>query len=484
MATLTDGLTVELDEPATGAYAIRADVDSGSAIGSVRLQLTGTSSQSRTENVAPYSLHGDAGANALTGKPLPAGSYNLLATAYSERTAAGNRLGSLSVSFTVARQVTIPITDSNPTVTPEPTATPQPTPAATPQAENGSTPSAQQNSEQTVQIAAAQDTVYEGDDIALTVTMSRDYTHDVSFSLALHYSEGTIDETGFNVKTLHGFSSAYQTLQFAAGTTIQVVTIPTTGDEITGEDDRMIANLVTSASSPPGRAVPRMIHVTVKEDDKPPGVPRNFRATTNLFNKIVYAWDPPSESEGGPATSYQITGTDYYLNSDDYWWWDIGNVTSYTYHTVESGTSFGHAVRAVNQYGASFFTKTTGSADGLPWAPDLIINEGDGKLTVHLDPWGCDVDWRLIDEYRVQWKSSDQDYDTSRQIIVATDSDSGGSGVAPVVITGLENGAEYTVRAEARNEHGGSGWTQQGGLIPGTDRPQTPLPEEPEVISE
>ena len=66
-ATLSDGLTVELDDPASGSYAIRAEVQSGSAIGSVYLELSGAKSVSRTENVAPYSLYGDGGANALTG---------------------------------------------------------------------------------------------------------------------------------------------------------------------------------------------------------------------------------------------------------------------------------------------------------------------------------------------------------------------------------------------------------------------------------
>ena len=490
--SLTDGASVELDDPDGGSYAVQANTKSGTAIGSVLIELAGTKSESRTENVAPYSLYGDGGATALTGGTMPAGSYTLTATAYSQKRGAGSELGTLSVSFTVTGQEAEQATpDPTPTATPTPapTAVPDPTPtatqepAATPVPEPTPAPSAQQNTQDTVHLAAERETVNEGDDIVLTVTMSREYTHEVSFSLSLNYTAGILDEEGFQVKTLHGYSVGYKTLQFPAGTTAQTLTIPTTEDETNGEDDRIIANLITSASSPPGKAVPKLVYVTVKEDDRPPGVPRNFRATNNVFNKIIYTWDPPSEEDGGPATSYEITGTDYYLNSDDYWWWDIGDATTFTYHTVESGTSFGHAVRAVNKYGTSFFTRTSGSADGLPWAPDLIINEGDGKLTVHLDPWGCDVDWHLIDEYRVQWKSGDRDFDSSRQITVATDSESGGSGVAPVVITGLENGTEYTVRAQTRNEHGGSGWTVQGGLIPGVDRPQTPLPEDPVVIS-
>ena len=112
LATLTDGTTVELDDPDGGDYAIRADVDSGSTIGSVYLELSGTKSHSQTENVAPYSLYGDEGANDLTGEALPVGDYELEATAYSQKNKDGDELGTLSISFTV--------TEVAPTPTPEP----------------------------------------------------------------------------------------------------------------------------------------------------------------------------------------------------------------------------------------------------------------------------------------------------------------------------------------------------------------------------
>ena len=122
LATLTDGIAVELDDPAGGDYAIRVDVESGSAVGSVYLALTGAKSHSQTESVAPYSLYGDGGANALTGESLPVGGYQLEATAYSQGQGNGDELGTLSVSFTVTE------TASTPTPTPAPTPTPTPEP--------------------------------------------------------------------------------------------------------------------------------------------------------------------------------------------------------------------------------------------------------------------------------------------------------------------------------------------------------------------
>ena len=122
LATLTDGLNVEVDDPAGGDYAIRADVESGNAIGSVHLGLSGAKSHSQTENVAPYSLYGDGGANALTGGTLPVGGYELEATAYSQKNKDGDELGTLSVSFTVTEAAPAP----TPTATPAPTAEPEP----------------------------------------------------------------------------------------------------------------------------------------------------------------------------------------------------------------------------------------------------------------------------------------------------------------------------------------------------------------------
>ena len=122
LATLSDDITVVLDDPAGGDYAIRADVESGSAIGSVHLELTGAKTHSQTENVPPYSLYGDEGANKLTGGTLPVGSYELDATAYSQKNRGGDELGILSVSFTVS--------EAAPALTPPPPPTPTPEPEA------------------------------------------------------------------------------------------------------------------------------------------------------------------------------------------------------------------------------------------------------------------------------------------------------------------------------------------------------------------
>ena len=94
---------------ADGSYGIRAEVKANAEVGSVVLSLAGpgeTDTHTRTENIAPYSLYGDApgGANgrAEHGRALAAGSYTLTATAYAARGGAGDVLGTLTVPFTVA----------------------------------------------------------------------------------------------------------------------------------------------------------------------------------------------------------------------------------------------------------------------------------------------------------------------------------------------------------------------------------------------
>ena len=103
--TLADGGALALDDPGGGSFGIRADLESGATIGSMRLELTGAKTHDQTENIAPYSLYGDSGGN-LSGESLPVGEYTLTATAYSEARLGGNVLGTLEVSFSVTGPAT------------------------------------------------------------------------------------------------------------------------------------------------------------------------------------------------------------------------------------------------------------------------------------------------------------------------------------------------------------------------------------------
>ena len=99
--TLANNATVQVS--ADGVYGLRANVDPDGGVQSVVLTLEKGPSRSlttRTENIAPYSLYGDAD-GAEHGRALPADTYKLHAVAYSSKDGNGEVLGSRTVNFTV-----------------------------------------------------------------------------------------------------------------------------------------------------------------------------------------------------------------------------------------------------------------------------------------------------------------------------------------------------------------------------------------------
>ena len=111
LATLSDGSTVELADPAAERYGIVATV-AGGDVKSVTLSLSGPKSVSpRVEGVAPWSLYGDDMQHPY-GQDLPAGSYTLSATAHSGPKGAGAVLGTLSVRFTVQGPPALSVADA------------------------------------------------------------------------------------------------------------------------------------------------------------------------------------------------------------------------------------------------------------------------------------------------------------------------------------------------------------------------------------
>ncbi len=74
-----------------------------SIVGSVQLQLSGAVNEFRNENLAPYSLYGDNGSTNYDGTPLTAGDYTITATAFTEKSGAGNASAPLTFNFSLNR---------------------------------------------------------------------------------------------------------------------------------------------------------------------------------------------------------------------------------------------------------------------------------------------------------------------------------------------------------------------------------------------
>ena len=102
LTAIAPGATLDLSSYATTQFSIRADVAGAPAIGSVRLELAGPVSESRTENApAPYAVRGDDGDGDYWSMLLPNGDYTITATPYPGRNLSGDGLPAATVDFTV-----------------------------------------------------------------------------------------------------------------------------------------------------------------------------------------------------------------------------------------------------------------------------------------------------------------------------------------------------------------------------------------------
>ncbi|MEM8899921.1 MAG: T9SS type A sorting domain-containing protein, partial [Bacteroidota bacterium] len=99
---IQDGTNIDLNQFAH-AIAIRAEEDACSfPVKSVRMVMTGTQNQIRTESLAPWALFGDNSGNFASWNASP-GNYNLIATPYSEAGAKGVPGLSKEVNFSITQ---------------------------------------------------------------------------------------------------------------------------------------------------------------------------------------------------------------------------------------------------------------------------------------------------------------------------------------------------------------------------------------------
>ncbi len=105
ISEITEGATIALGDADPTQLSIVA-VPEGADVESVRLDLNG---EGRVENMVPYALFGDPnGGGDLTGGDIAVGANTITATAYEENGAAGDALGTASISFTLEAEGTSP----------------------------------------------------------------------------------------------------------------------------------------------------------------------------------------------------------------------------------------------------------------------------------------------------------------------------------------------------------------------------------------
>ena len=211
----------------------------------------------------------------------------------------------------------------------------------------------------TISISAAAETVYEGDDIVLTATLSRalggaynwplNVPADMFMALA-----GTVP-TGF---------------QFETNTTTAMVTVETADN--TAEDGNRLVDFMLGAATTTAVVLgtPSTVRVTVLDDDAPPGPPQNLTAVPGV-DSVRLDWDPPAYTSGDTITKYQ-----YRQSPNDGVTWPGGwvDVTGTATHLTITGLTGGHEytfqVRAVSSTAGN---GTRAQVKGTPF--DLSVLE-------------------------------------------------------------------------------------------------------------
>ena len=172
--------------------------------------------------------------------------------------------------------------------------------------------------------------------------------------------------------------------------------------------------------------------------------------------QLAIVWQAPDSDGGSAITGYTVqwkSGTQGF--GDPSREHTSGASTfGYILTGLTNGTEYTVRVIAVNAVGdGPPSDEKTGTPVGPPDAPPNVqAGSGHQQLTVS---WGAPNDrGSAITEYRLQWKSPGQSFNSSRQRTIAAPSRTD-------TIPSLINGTEYTVRVRATNASGNGPWSAE-----------------------
>ena len=192
-----------------------------------------------------------------------------------------------------------------------------------------------------------------------------------------------------------------------------------------------------------------------------PGAP-NSPVVTARNQNLAVRWQPPSNEGSTPISEYRVlwkgAGEDYDDSACSQRRVTVsasGKLLAYI-GPLRNGDSYDVRVIAVNVSGSGSPADTSGTPAAIPGRPlGLGAFSIDGGLHLAWDtPWNGGSP---ITAYRIQWRGTGQEYsETDRQATATVTSRSH-------EITGLTNGAKYTVRVIALNANGSSEIAQTTG---------------------
>ena len=186
-----------------------------------------------------------------------------------------------------------------------------------------------------------------------------------------------------------------------------------------------------------------------------PGKARNV-VTTSGNGQFVITWAVPSNNGGSAITGYKLQWKSGSQSFGDPSREHIVAASFRGYHItgLTNGTEYTARVIAVNAVGdGPPSDEKTATPVGPPDAPPNVqAGSGHQQLTVS---WGAPNDrGSAITEYKLQWKSGGQNFNSSRQRTIAAPSRTD-------TIPSLTNGTEYTVRVRATTALGDSDWSAE-----------------------
>ena len=300
-----------------------------------------------------------------------------------------------------------------------------------------------------ISIATQRESVNEGDEIVLTLTRAGRTAGAVTVTVSV----------GQRGNYLAPGQSGSRNVNFLADENSATMTVRTVNDTVRESRGAVTATLVGSD----GYLVSSPISVTVRvlDDDGLPGQPGELTAAEG-DERVELSWDDaPTGSSPVLDYSYRVRRSDSPVWDPN--WTRIFRVNEHIVGGLQNGRDYIFQVRAHNASSNGAVAEVRANPKDGPDAPEITVESRDQSLRVSWpEP---DDGGRPISEYQVQWKSGSQAFEPYRQATTAS---------RQHTIAGLDNGTEYTVRVQAVNEVGGSGWSSQQRGTP-VARPETTL---------
>ena len=300
-----------------------------------------------------------------------------------------------------------------------------------------------------ISIETQWESVNEGDDIVFTLTRAGRTAGAVTVALNVAQSGDYLasgEDGGRNAT-------------FAAGATEATLTLTTVNDAVQESPGTVTATLTSGSGYLVSQ--PNSVTVQVLDDDGLPGQPGELAAVEG-DGQVELSWtDAPTGS--APVLDYwhRVRRADSSVWDPD--WTRILGTNSHRVGGLENGREYVFQVRARNATGDGAVAEVRANPKDEPDVPYAFVYSRHESLVVNwLEP---DDGGRPISEYQVQWKSGSQAFEPYRQETTTSNQHT---------ITGLDNGTEYTVRVQAVNEVGESGWSTEQRGTP-VARPATTL---------